>query len=83
MKINEVTGSEAKAKYEAFIAAIDNSIAGRNDNNQTLADRVAGSAEQNASDTPHATVVEYWDIALETARFMFDDWRNNYPELRI
>lgn len=90
MKIGEVTGSEARAKYEAFLAAIDNSIAGRDQNGSTLAERIGGSAEQNANDTMverghDAWAVndpEYWTIALETARFMLDDWRNNYPELR-
>ena len=90
MKIGEVTGSEARAKYEAFLAAIDNSIAGRDQNGSTLAERVAGSAEQNANDTMverghdawPMNDPEYWAIALETARFMLDDWWTNYPELR-
>ena len=83
-------GSQARAKYEAFIAAIDNSIAARDENYQTLADRVAASAEQNANDTMRergfdawpVNEPEYWVIALDSARFMLDDWRGNYPELR-
>ena len=85
-----MTGSQARAKYEAFLAAIDNSIASLDENGSTLSERVGGSAEQNANDTMverghdawPVDDAEYWTIALETARFMLDDWRSNYPELR-
>ena len=81
--------SQARALYEAFIAAIDNTVA-LTGCGSTLAECVDDSARTNANDTmiergcdTHAVHCdEYWAVALDTAKFMLDDWCNNYPELR-
>jgi hypothetical protein len=78
--------TNAERAYQNFIAAIDTSIAGR-DNYGDLRWHIECSAETNAGDTMNETggewySDEYWQSALSTAKLCADDWRGYYPQLR-
>jgi hypothetical protein len=76
-----MTQTEARSRYEAYIAAIDVSVAGRSEYGD-LRWHVECSAETNASDTAPLNTIEWYETAFETARMAHEDWRNWYPELR-
>ena len=71
-----------QAKYETFIAGIDNSVAG-SDFYGNLSEHVACSAEGNACDAADGiNDPEGWyAVALSTAEMIVDDWTSFYPEL--
>jgi len=70
----------SQAQYEAFIAAIDTSIAG-SDEYGDLRWHVACSAEANAGDMMAEGNEDFYAAALATAEMCLDDWKSYYPQL--
>jgi hypothetical protein len=75
---------ETEEAYDAFIAAIDVSVAGRDSNGFDLRWHVACSAEANAGDMiVEKTATDFYAAALLTAEMIVDDWKSYYPQLVI
>ena len=70
----------SQARYEAFITAIDTSVAG-SDKYGDLRWHVACSAEANANDMMKEGYEDFYVAALETAEMCLDDWPAYYPDL--
>lgn len=73
-------------KYNAFLAAIDTSVAGKDRAGHDLRWNIACSAEANAGDmqaegTAAKTEEGFYAAALLTAETCLDDWRGHYPYL--
>jgi len=74
-----------KEKYEAFIASIDTSVAGR-DGHRDLRWHIECCAEANATDmqregTATRTEAGWYAAALATAEMCLDDWKGHFPQL--
>jgi hypothetical protein len=74
--------------FDAFIAAIDTSVAGIDRLGFDLRFHVSSAAEQNAADTfagdddlTDDQMEIYWDKALSTAAMVADDWQTFFPQL--
>jgi len=91
----EANQMDAQKEYFDFIAAIDDSVAGTDENHQTLSERVDGSAQLNAAQTVRENPdddfeylglssdpdVRIWEYALDTAKMLLDTWPEAFPEL--
>ena len=75
-----MTNQSAKTRYDAFIASIDVSIAGR-DQYGDLRWHIECSAEANATGDNQSE--EWFGSALESARMCADDWKSFYPQLKL
>ena len=73
--------SEVEKKYDAFIASIDNSVAG-SDMYGNLSWHIECSAESNAIDMGlNPSNPDFYKAAYETAVMCHDAWQDFYPQL--
>lgn len=67
-------------EFETFIESIPNREKRGTCDLRTC---IRDSAITNASDTMNEDPgSEFWEVALETAKMIADDWRSYYPELQ-